>query len=440
VSAASPALSVVPAPADVARALRAAYEAARGVAPSAPAPAVPSVAAYAAALRAWHVAATTVYPQRGPVLRCLALALVCPVPVAVLLIGPPGTAKTTLPRVVGVALGLARVLIRTLSAWTDDAALLGPVDVAALASGTLRRVVGGPQPYLTDADLVVLDELPRAGRGVRDLCLSALADRVTPDGDAVPAHVIVATANTRLVDEDDRALVDRFALRVAVDRVTGTDLRAVIGRSVPVDGVAPTAAPLPLVPSGAVAALRAHAATVTMPGEVLSALHACAEALRTSPAPGQRHPDVSERRWILATRLLQASAALDGRDAVAWSDLDTTLPFVLDDGEDCAVAIRHAVASSIPAWVSALADLRRACDAAVALARAIEVDRAPVAAVQSQAHDAREATLQALAAALAEHGPDALAQGNALVADALDAADAHVAAGLLARKSARRPR
>jgi hypothetical protein len=240
-----------------------------------------------------------------------------------------------------------------------------------------------------------------------------------------------------LTDEDDRALVDRFALRCDVPRVTGLDLRAVIGRAVPIDGVAPVAAPLAPLPTGLVVALRARAALVAMPGTVLDAIHTCATALRQAAPSGQTHPDVSERRWILATRLLQASAVLDDRDVVSFDDMLSTLPYVLDDGEESRAAIRNAITSSIPAYVGALADLRAACAAAVDLARRIEVERAPVSPSTAQQHARRDEALQALAVAMTEHGDDARKQADALVLAALDACDDAVTEGVKARKQAR---
>lgn len=377
------------------------------------------------------------FPGRGEVLRALALGLVCPVPCNVLLLGPPGTAKTTTTRTLAEGLGGTFGAV-TLSAWTDDAALLGGVDLVALQGGDVRRVA---RPgLLTTSDTYLLDELPRAGRGVRDLALSALAERLTPDGTPVPAHLIVATANTRLVDEDDKALADRFALRVNVARVGGADLRRVLARSVPVDGVrqARRSVATSSIPVSLLDDLRNAAAGVDVPGAVLDAVATLAETLRMPAPQGQRHPDVSERRWGVAMRLLQASAVLDDRTVVTFDDVLHVLPMVLDDGEDSRPAIAAAIASSIPAWVSAVDDVRKACDAALALARLIEVDQAPVSAAQAQAHQAREATLDALVESVRQYGTDATHTANALVGAALDQIDGLVEARLLAAKAARR--
>lgn len=386
-------------------------------------------------VRAFAAAAGAVFRQRADVIRVLLLAFVCPVPVNALLVGPPGTAKTAIIRAVSRAFGVG-LLARTLSRWTDDAAFRGPPDLAALAAGRLARCDSG---YLTDPAIgaVFCDELHRSGAGIRALLLPVMADRVTDDEVPVPAHTFIAATNMRLVDEDDLAMVDRFALRVEVPRVSGDDLRDVIGIDVPVSGRAPTRAPLPVLPADTLDTLRTAAANVDVPADVLKAVHAVAEGLRTSPPAGQRHPDVSERRWIIATRVLQASAALDGRASVSFDDLLRTLPFVLDDGPDTRAAIHSAITSAVPAWIAALADVERACADALALARKIELAASPVSAQQSQAHAARETTLTALRDSMQEHGPDAHAAASRVVLATLDQIDDVIAEGLRARRARR---
>ena len=106
------------------------------------APAAPAAPAAAAPLRAWLAAAGEAFPERLAVLRCLVLAVVCPVPVNVLVTGPAGTAKSTLARALAKAIGTS-ALVRTLTPYSTDDDLLGAVDVAALQRGVLARCEAG---------------------------------------------------------------------------------------------------------------------------------------------------------------------------------------------------------------------------------------------------------------------------------------------------------
>ncbi len=388
--------------------------------PTSPSVGAITVAALVASIAAWLDAAHAQYRGEGArsFIRAMLLALVSPMPVNVSVLGPPGTAKTAMATAIFLAFG--KVFgARTASPWSTDAEFLGQPDIAALTAGRLERAHDPSHPDLLTAEGgFLVDEWPRSTGGIRAMLLSVLADRITPTGDKVPAHVIAATANTRLTSEDDQAANDRFALRVEMPRlVNADDLGAVMSRKSRIrraDGTvrAPTVAALPAIPPDAVDTLRAFASDVVcFPQEIHDALVAFALALR-GPAPADAsYPDVSERRWIIAYSLLASSAALRGSEDVDWTDVLDVLPMVYDEGETNRATVAAALSTSIPGWVSALRDLDAVC--VNAAARAFRVASGEPRKGEGDQHAKRHTEMRDTLKAFTAYGKDVEAKALA---------------------------
>src|ERR1700745_1833418 len=72
-----------------------------------------------------------------------------------LIVGPPGTAKSALGRYLA-RLGEARLFVHLLPRFSEPNEIFGPVDIKAFREGTFVRRVDAMLP---DADLVFLDEI-----------------------------------------------------------------------------------------------------------------------------------------------------------------------------------------------------------------------------------------------------------------------------------------
>ncbi len=374
------------------------------------------------------------FPQRQDAIRALLLADICPVPCNVLFTGPPGVAKTAIVKQYARAFS-HKLLSVAMSEHTDDTRLLGPYSIAELRND---RVVRGKSDRITfqTATMAFVDEIGRAGRGCKDLLLEILAERIAED-DHVDAHVVVAATNQALSDEADRALVDRCGLKVNVGRVTGKDLSRVIFRGVPKGGTAPVSHTLPALPEGTIEVLRGFARTVSFPQDVSTSIESIALALR-GPAPeGTTYPDVSERRWIIATHILQAAATIDGRSEVTFQDLVNVLPLVLNDDDANRSAVRGLIDDALPRYLVELQNLRAACEDALAVTKRIHEDGQNVAPVTAKQHQERAKTLEGMAQLVAQHGTDAGAQAAEMVRKTLDECDDIAIKAIKARRSGR---
>ena len=138
-----------------------------------------------------------------------------------LLLGPPGTAKSQLCARFTESLGLGPELRfeYLLTPFTEPSELLGPVDLGALREGRfIRRHTG----MLTHVKVAFLDEIFRANSAILNALLGLLNERVYyEEGRAhrAPLSVIFAAANELPTERHLAALSDRFIFKVPVHNV-----------------------------------------------------------------------------------------------------------------------------------------------------------------------------------------------------------------------------
>lgn len=147
-------------------------------------------------------------------IRALMLALVAGEHMVI--IGPPGTAKSYSVRLLAKLLD-ATFYLYQLTKYTTYDELYGTVDVTALAKGEFKRRWSA----LIDAQIVFLDEIFKANSAILNSLLSLLQERVIYDpmtGEAKPTklHTVVGASNEVPLDEELQALYDRFIIRVFI--------------------------------------------------------------------------------------------------------------------------------------------------------------------------------------------------------------------------------
>lgn len=225
-----------------------------------------------------------------------------------LIIGPPGTAKSQLAAALCAAIEGARGFDWLLTRFTTPEELFGPISLAALERDRYERLTAGKLP---EAHVVFLDEVFKASSAILNALLTVLEERRFHNGaraQDVPLVTLVGASNELPEEEALHALYDRFLLRVVVDYIE-QDFRfmQLLTMGEP--------EPLPTVTLDELQMARAAAATVALDGQLLRDLPTLRTRLK------EKGIVLSDRRWRKALSVLRASAWLAGRSAADESDL-----------------------------------------------------------------------------------------------------------------------
>jgi MoxR-like ATPase len=133
-----------------------------------------------------------------------------------LLVGPPGTAKSDLVIKFRDALGLADAdyFEYMLTRFTEPSEIIGPIDITLLREG---RYIRREQGKLPTAQLAFLDEIFKSNSAILNILLTIINERkFYQDGMPQPVRLRVLFAATNEVPEQGElaALKDRFVLKV----------------------------------------------------------------------------------------------------------------------------------------------------------------------------------------------------------------------------------
>ena len=172
------------------------------------------------------------FVDKQPLIDLMTVAAVAQEPL--LLVGPPGTAKSDLVIKFKDALGIdgTDYFEYLLTRFTEPSEVLGPIDINELRSGRYIRRERGKLPT---ARLVFLDEIFKASSAILNALLTVINERkFYQDGAPVPVKLKILFAATNEIPEHSElgALKDRFCLKAACRSVQETHFIELLGSGI----------------------------------------------------------------------------------------------------------------------------------------------------------------------------------------------------------------
>lgn len=226
-----------------------------------------------------------------------------------LVVGPPGTAKSEAVRRVASMLG-GRYFEYLLGRFTEPGEIFGPIDIRKLKMGTLETETTGMLP---EAEIAFLDEIFLGSTAILNTLLGLLNERSFKRGHTTmtcPLKVCVGATNRLPDDESLAAFADRFLLHHFVEPVSDSLVEHLLEGGWTVRNSSITAQSS--IDDLSLLSDTAKNADFTSVRPVLAT---CIRLLRKAGIA------LSDRRLVKAQSVIAAAAVLAGRENPAPADL-----------------------------------------------------------------------------------------------------------------------
>jgi MoxR-like ATPase len=224
----------------------------------------------------------------------------------VLLLGPPGTAKTLLANKICETIGGGNFFHYLLTRFSTPEEVFGPLSLKALERDEFSRNVDG---YLPTVHIALLDEIFKANSSILNSLLTILNERKYHNGKVVmdvPLFSVFGASN-ELPEEDEslEALYDRFLFRYNVDYIQHDEnLEDLIFENTE------DFSPLTKLAVGDIREIRKKSRHLPVDPEVRTIIKGLRRELKNSSI------FISDRRWKKIVNVLRVASAANGHQSV----------------------------------------------------------------------------------------------------------------------------
>src|SRR3954469_1085296 len=253
--------------------------------------------------------------DKGELVRLLLITLLAGE--HMLLVGPPGTAKSALVRHLARLID-ARYFEYLLTRFSEPNEIFGPVDIKAFREGTFVRRV---EAMLPDAEIVFLDEIFKSNSAILNALLSILNERRFFTGSAtirVPLCSLFGATNEIPNDDALGAIFDRFLVRTLSENLDSFHFHGLVERGIQGEVASLQGTDEAIKPLVSVAELRKLQARLPQflhfPEEFLARYKGFVFQIRSEGV------SISDRRVVKLLKMFAASAIVDGRTQVNDGD------------------------------------------------------------------------------------------------------------------------